>query len=178
VSIIETQAPVAPALVGVTLPAVTATVLPVTPATVPGTTYTYPAPPVAPATVQATLNSGSTYTFAVTATTLAGTTVAATTGLTNSPTVAPVVFGIATDTSTVAGSGSITLTWANAPANKNNVAGLLLTWQGGSKTFAPTTTGATVIGLTPSTLYSFSLQAVSNVAAFNSAVVGVTATAP
>ena len=69
-------------------------------------------------------------------------------------------------------SGSITLQWANNPANKNNVAGLLLTWTGatpGSFTFAPTTTGATLTGLTSSTAYGFTLQAVSNVTAFNSA---------
>jgi FtsP/CotA-like multicopper oxidase with cupredoxin domain len=129
------------------------------------------------------LNPGSTYAFAVSATTLsgptAGTSVAG--GLTNAPTSDPVAFAGSAGTS----AGYITLVWANNPANKNNVSGLLLTWTNGStsavasKTFAPTTTGATVIGLTPGVAYSFTLQAKSNVPAFDSTVVGpVPITAP
>jgi FtsP/CotA-like multicopper oxidase with cupredoxin domain len=129
------------------------------------------------------LNPGSTYAFAVSATTLsgptAGTSVAG--GLTNAPTSDPVAFAGSAGTS----AGYITLVWANNPANKNNVSGLLLTWTNGStsavasKTFAPTTTGATVIGLTPGVAYSFTLQAKSNVLAFDSTVVGpVPITAP
>jgi FtsP/CotA-like multicopper oxidase with cupredoxin domain len=118
---------------------------------------------IVPTFTTGVLNSGSTYAFAVSATTLSGTTVAATAGLTNSPTSVPLAFtGVAG-----AKAGEITLSWANNPANKNNVAGLLLTWTGGSKTFAPTTLGATVTGLTTGTSYSFSLQAISNVAAFS-----------
>jgi hypothetical protein len=79
--------------------------------------------------------------------------------------------------------GSITLQWANNALNKNNVAGLLLTVSPNGPTngvtFKPTTTGATVTGLTGGTQYTFTLKAVSNVAAFNSTVVGpVTVTAP
>jgi FtsP/CotA-like multicopper oxidase with cupredoxin domain len=133
------------------------------------------------------LKSGSTFTFSVTATTLSGTTAAATIGggLTNSATLTPVAFGAVAD---AVGSASITLSWANNALNKNNVAGLALTWTpttGGvagpavSKTFAATTTGATLINLTQGTSYSFSLMAVSNVAAFNSAPTAtVTVVAP
>ena len=141
----------------------TSTVLPIAPATVPLSTFT-----------TAVLNSGSTYSFAVTATTLSGTTVAATTGLTNSQTVAPVAFNGYPG----ATPGTVVLNWANSSANVNNVTGILLTWTDGttaaSKTFAPTTTGATV-GATGSLLrsaipYTFTLQAISNVPAFNSTV--------
>jgi hypothetical protein len=116
------------------------------------------------------LTAGSTYAFAVTATTLSGTTVAAKAGLTNSQTQPPVTFTGAAD---AVGSGAITLQWANNVLNINNVAGLELTWtpNGGPavvKTVAPTTTGATVTGLSIGTSYSFTLRAVSNVAAFNS----------
>jgi hypothetical protein len=141
----------------------------VAPATAPAATYTTPA----------ALKSGSTYAFAVTATTLAGTTVALASSLTNSPTLPPVAFGIATDTSIVVNSGAITLSWANNALNKNNVAGLVLTWTNGpvgGKVFAPTTTGATVTGLTSGTTYSFTLGATSNVAAFNSTLVPVAPT--
>jgi FtsP/CotA-like multicopper oxidase with cupredoxin domain len=128
------------------------------------------------------LTSGSTFVFSVTATTLAGTTTAATTTLGNSSTlVAPVSFGVASDTSTVVGSGSITLAWANSAANKGNVSGLKLTWTNGPAagvTFKPTTTGATVIGLTPGS-YTFNLSAVSNVTSVApAAAASVTATAP
>ncbi len=148
--------------------AVTTTVTPigiVAPATVPAAAFT-----------TAVLNTGSTYAFSVTATTLSGTTAAATiaNGLTNSPTLAPVAFS---GTADAVGSKSITLQWANNALNKNNVAGLLLTWTGGpagSATFKPTSTGATVTGLTAGTSYTFTLGAVSNVAAFNSATVTAT----
>jgi hypothetical protein len=47
----------------------------------------------------------------------------------------------------------------------NNVTGLTLSWtfagQTASRTFAPTTTGATVIGLTKGTSYTFKLVAES-----------------
>jgi FtsP/CotA-like multicopper oxidase with cupredoxin domain len=134
------------------------------------TTYTTPV-----------LNAGSTYTFAVAAQTLSGTTAgtAVAGGLTNSQTAPPVAFA---GVPGVAGSGSAILTWANNPLNKNNVVGLKLTWTAagaavGSKTFAATSTGATVIGLTAPTLYSFTLQAISNVAAFSTAL-GVAPTTP
>ncbi len=140
----------------------TVAVLPVAPSTTPAATYT-----------TGVLNATSTYTFSVTATTLSGTTAAATTGtLTNSQTLAPVAFAGAAD----ATAGNITLTWANNAGNKNNVAGLLLTWTTGatpvtvSHTFAPTTTGVTLTGLTSTATYAFTLQAVSNVATFNSPV--------
>jgi len=138
----------------------------VPPATAPVTTFTTPV-----------LNSGSTYSFAVTATTLAGTTVAATTGLNNSPTVAPVAFNGIPGTA----KGTIVLNWANSASNVNNVSGIKLSWSDGTTTtshiFAPTTTGATVgagIGvLTTGTAYTFTLQALSNVAAFNSPTIGM-----
>jgi FtsP/CotA-like multicopper oxidase with cupredoxin domain len=136
----------------------------VTPALPPATTYT-----------TAVLNSGSTYAFAVNAQTLSGATVAATAGLGNSPTAAPVAFAGAAGTAP----GSITLVWANNALNKNNVAGLLLTWTTGGKaastTFAPTSTGATVVGMTPGVAYAFTLQAVSNVASFSSTLVSLPA---
>jgi hypothetical protein len=129
----------------------------------------------------AVLNANSTYAFAVSAQTLNGTTAGSTAGLTNSPTVAPVSFNASTG---IAGVGAITLNWANSPANVNNVSGLLLSWTDGttaaSKTFAATTTGATVINLTSGVAYTFTLQALSNVAAFSSAAIALPAavTAP
>jgi hypothetical protein len=130
------------------------------------TTYTTPV-----------LNAGSTYTFAVTAQTLSGTTAGTTVagGLTNSQTADPVAFTGAAG----AAAGTISLTWANNPLNKNNVAGLNLTWTGGpaaGKTFPATSTGVTLIGLAAGS-YSFTLQAVSNVATFNSAVLAIPAIA-
>jgi hypothetical protein len=99
--------------------------------------------------------------------------------LTNSQTLPPVAFNGAQG----ATAGSITLQWANNALNKNNVAGMLLTVSPngptGGVTFKPTTTGATVTGLTSNTAYTFTLQAVSGNPAFNSTVVsGVTVTAP
>jgi FtsP/CotA-like multicopper oxidase with cupredoxin domain len=129
----------------------------------------------------AVLNANSTYAFAVSAQTLNGTTAGSTAGLTNSPTVAPVSFNASTG---IAGVGAITLNWANSPANVNNVSGLLLSWTDGttaaSKTFAATTTGATVINLTSGVAYTFTLQALSNVAAFSSSAIALPAavTAP
>jgi hypothetical protein len=133
---------------------------------VPGTLTSY---------TTAALTVGSTFTFSVSATTLSGTTAATTVagGLTNSQTAAPVAFNGA-----LSGPGSISLTWANNPANKNNVANLNLTWTGGpalGKLFPATSTGVTLIGLAPGS-YSFTLNAVSNVAAFNSAAVALPAT--
>jgi FtsP/CotA-like multicopper oxidase with cupredoxin domain len=144
---------------------VTAIVSIVPPATVPATTYT-----------TAALAAGSTFTFSVTATTLSGTTAATTVagGLTNSQTAGPVAFTGAAGSAP----GTISLTWANNPLNKNNVAGLNLTWTGGptlGKTFPATSTGVTLIGLTKGTSYSFSLHAVSNVTTFNSATVALPA---
>jgi hypothetical protein len=145
---------------GPVLPVTTTVIVPIAPATTPAATFT-----------TAALNTSSTYVFSVFATTLSGNTATASTNtLTNSPTLAPVVFSGKADLTP----GSITLQWANNPANKNNVAGLLLTWTDGVTTssfpFAATTTGATLTGLTPKTTYGFTLQAVSNVAVFNSPV--------
>jgi FtsP/CotA-like multicopper oxidase with cupredoxin domain len=146
--------------------------VPQTPVSVPvlPTPTTYTTPP---------LNAGSTYTFAVAAQTLSGTTAGTTVagGLTNSQTADPVAFtGVAGATA-----GTISLTWANNPLNKNNVAGLNLTWTGGptgGKLFPATSTGVTLIGLAAGT-YSFTLQAVSNVPSFSSATVSIPAiTAP
>jgi hypothetical protein len=112
--------------------------------------------------------------IAVAAQTLSGTTTATAVagGLTNSQTADPVAFSGAVG----AAAGTISLTWANNPLNKNNVAGLNLIWTDGpaaGKTFPATSTGVTLIGLTAGKSYSFTLQAVSKVTAFNSAVVGV-----
>jgi hypothetical protein len=78
--------------------------------------------------------------------------------------------------------GSITLQWANNALNKNNVAGLKLTVSPGGPTggvtFKPTTTGATVTGLTSNTAYTFTLQAVSNVTGGSSAAVTVFSPTP
>jgi hypothetical protein len=97
--------------------------------------------------------------------------------LTNSQTLPPVAFSGVAD---AAGSASITLSWANNALNSNNVAGLLLTCTPAagaavSKAFAANTTGATVNGLTAGASYSFTLQATSNVTAFNSTVVSLPA---
>jgi hypothetical protein len=110
--------------------------------------------------------------IAVAAQTLSGTTTATAVagGLTNSPTADPVAF-----TGVLSAPGTISLTWANNPANKNNVANLNLIWTGGptlGKLFPATSTGVTLIGLAPGS-YSFTLQAVSNKAAFSSAVVAL-----
>jgi hypothetical protein len=119
--------------------------------------------------------------IAVAAQTLSGTTAATAVagGLTNSPTLDPVAF---TGTAGAIGSKSISLTWANNPANKNNVANLNLTWTNGpvgGKTFPATSTGVTLIGLAAGS-YSFTLQALSNVTTFNSGTVALPAaiTAP
>jgi FtsP/CotA-like multicopper oxidase with cupredoxin domain len=122
------------------------------------------------------LTAGSTFVFSVSATTLSGTTVAASTGMNNGPMLAPVAFTGVVD----ATAGSVTLSWANNALNKGNVAGLQLSWTGGTHTFLPTTTGATVTGLTTGTAYTFSLQAVSNVSTVAAvpAVNTVTLTAP
>jgi hypothetical protein len=167
VSTIETPAPVL-GVAQAALPAVNVTV-PATP-----TTYT------TPLTGAGSLNAGSTYTFSVAATTLSGTTAGTTVagGLTNSQTADPVAF-----IGAAGAPGTISLTWANNPANKNNVANLNLTWTGGpagSKTFPANSTGVTLIGLTKGVSYSFTLQALSNVTTFNSGIVALPAaiTAP
>jgi FtsP/CotA-like multicopper oxidase with cupredoxin domain len=121
---------------------------------------------VAAAAVPASAN------IAVAAQTLSGTTTATAVagGLTNSPTADPVAF-----TGVLSAPGTISLTWANNPANKNNVANLNLIWTPGpaaGKLFPATSTGVTLIGLAPGS-YSFTLQAVSNVTTFSSAVVAL-----
>jgi hypothetical protein len=121
---------------------------------------------VAAAAVPASAN------IAVAAQTLSGTTTATAVagGLTNSPTADPVAF-----TGVLSAPGAISLTWANNPANKNNVANLNLIWTPGpaaGKLFPATSTGVTLIGLAPGS-YSFTLQAVSNVTTFSSAVVAL-----
>jgi hypothetical protein len=157
-------------------------VLPVTTTTIVGTPATTTTPAIAPATTFTTLaalNATSTYVFAVSATTLSGTTVATSTGVqSNAIALPPVAFaGAATlNSAAVAVPGSVTLVWANAAANKNNVAGLTLTWATGAHTFAPTSTGATVTGL-PTGSYTFTLQAVSTNAANNSTTVSTAAIA-
>jgi hypothetical protein len=61
--------------------------------------------------------------------------------------------------------GSITLTWANSPLNVNNVTGLTLTWSlkdSGvviTKTFAPGSTGVTIVGLIADKDYNITLTA-------------------
>jgi hypothetical protein len=62
--------------------------------------------------------------------------------------------------------GSFTLTWANDPRNLNNVTGITLTWKlSGSnvtsmQTFAATSTGATIVGLSADKDYTITLTAV------------------
>jgi hypothetical protein len=114
-------------------------------------------------------------TLAVAAQTLSGTTTATAVagGLINSPTEVPVAFAGAPGAA-----GTISLNWANNPLNKNNVAGLNLTWTGGpalGKPFPATSTGVTLIGLVTGTPYNFSLKAVSNKTSFNSAAVALPA---
>jgi hypothetical protein len=61
--------------------------------------------------------------------------------------------------------GSITLTWANNPLNVNNVTGLTLTWSlkgsnlVSTQTFAPSSTGVTLVGLSRDKDYNISLLA-------------------
>jgi FtsP/CotA-like multicopper oxidase with cupredoxin domain len=61
--------------------------------------------------------------------------------------------------------GSLTLTWANNPLNVNNVTGLTLTWNlrgtavVSTQTFAPSSTGVTLVGLSPDKDYNISLLA-------------------
>ena len=62
-----------------------------------------------------------------------------------------------------ASAGTVTLTWANNPLNVNNVSGLALSWTGASHTFAATSTGATITGLTTGNPYNFTLQAISSI---------------
>jgi FtsP/CotA-like multicopper oxidase with cupredoxin domain len=150
-----------------------------------GTPATTTTPALAPATTftTGTLTTTSSFVFSVSATTLSGTTVASSTGaLSNTTALPPVAFGASaalSSTGTVV-PGSVTLVWANAAANKNNVAGLVLTWSAGavSHTFAPTTTGATVTGLTTGASYTFTLQAVSTNTSLNSTTVTTTIAAP
>jgi hypothetical protein len=149
--------------------------------TLTGTVATATTIPLATTYTTAALTSGSTFTFTVAATTLSGTTAGTTVagGLTNSQTADPVAF---TGTAGAVGSKSISLTWANNPLNKNNVANLNLTWThgpAGGKTFPATSTGVTLIGLAAGS-YSFTLQALSNVTSFNSGIVALPAaiTAP
>jgi hypothetical protein len=75
--------------------------------------------------------------------------------------------------------GSVTLTWANNPMNLKNVTSLTLTWTlrggasttNGSKTFAVTDTGTTIVGLSRDKDYNFTLVANSDFG--NSAAVTV-----
>jgi hypothetical protein len=102
-------------------------------------------------------------TFAVSATALHGNTTAVTTQVTNGRPLAPVA-RTAGPGPAVLNSGnqrSMTLTWANSPANVNNVSGITLTWNGGSSTFAPTATGTTILGLKRAQDYTFNLTAIS-----------------
>ena len=55
--------------------------------------------------------------------------------------------------------GRVVLTWANDVRNVNNVTGITLTWNGVSQTLVPTSTGATLVGLTTGTSYVFSIVA-------------------
>jgi len=63
-------------------------------------------------------------------------------------------------------SKSFTLTWANSPLNVNNVTGLTLTWSlknsgvVATQTFAPTSTGATIMGLSSDKDYNITLMAI------------------
>jgi FtsP/CotA-like multicopper oxidase with cupredoxin domain len=113
--------------------------------------------------------------FTVTAQTLNGDTAAASGSLWNGNAYAPVALtstqGNKSSVNNSAPRGSVTLTWANNPKNLNNVTGLTLSWtlQGGggvatngSKTFAPTSTGTTVINLSRDKDYRFTLTANSN----------------
>ena len=101
-----------------------------------------------------------THTFTVAAVTLSGTTAGAATSVYAGKAYTPVAFAAAPG----AASGTVTLNWANDARNVNNVTGLALSMtQAGkgtvSMTFAPTTTGATVTGLTKGASYSFTLVA-------------------
>ena len=105
------------------------------------------------ATVAAT--AGALTTYVVTAQTLAGTTAGSTTKVLDKTAYAPVLF--AAKAGAVA--GTVVLTWANDVRNVNNVTGITLTWNGVSQTLVPTSTGATLVGLTTGTSYVFSIVA-------------------
>jgi hypothetical protein len=98
-------------------------------------------------------------TFSVTAQTLSGITAPTPTAAYTGVAYIPVGLSVAPG----ATPGTVTLNWANDPKNVNNVTGLTLGWNfAGSpvtRTFAPTTTGATVIGLRSGTSYTFTLFA-------------------
>jgi FtsP/CotA-like multicopper oxidase with cupredoxin domain len=106
------------------------------------------------------LGADVTTNFLVSATTRNGATSATSIGLYNGKAFAPV--GL-TDASspTINGlpNGSVSLTWANDKQNANNVTGLTLSWVGGTATFAPGSTGGTVVGLAKGQSYTFSLTA-------------------
>ncbi len=105
------------------------------------------------ATVAAT--AGALTTYVVTAQTLAGTTAGSTTKVLDKTAYAPVLF--AAKAGAVA--RTVVLTWANDVRNVNNVTGITLTWNGVSQTLVPTSTGATLVGLTTGTSYVFSIVA-------------------
>ena len=144
-----------------------------------GTATTAAIPPVTTFTTGA-LTASSTFVFSVSATTASGTTVASSTGaLSNAVAVPPIGF---TAAATPGVAGSVTLVWANAAVNKGNVANMALTWSiagtSYASNFAPTSTGATVTGLTTGTSYTFTLGAVSANVALNSTTVTTTILAP
>jgi hypothetical protein len=76
--------------------------------------------------------------------------------------------------------GSVALTWSNNNLNVNNLSGFTLSWVQNAATktltFAPNSTGATIIKLTSGGSYTFTLQANSSIG--NSASVSSTVTAP
>jgi hypothetical protein len=130
----------------------------------------------------ANMIAGGNNVFTVAAQLLSGTTAATSTSVSNGPAIAPVVFN-----ASAGAPGTITLNWANSPANVNNVSGFTLSWTqltdatgvavaGATITekLAPTATGATVVNLVSKATYAFLLVANSNLTNGNSAPVATT----
>jgi hypothetical protein len=137
--------------------------------TVPATLTRYRVP-------AASLTAGGNHTFAVKAMTLSGATAGTATNVYTGTAFAPVAFSVSPGTV----ARTLTLNWANDARNVNNVTGFTLNWTRGgnavSATFAPNSTGATVIGLTTGTSYTFTL--VANSRNGNPSTLPISATAP
>jgi hypothetical protein len=96
-------------------------------------------------------------------------------GLYSGAVASPIAF-----TATPGAKGTIVLTWANSLTNVNNVTGYKLSWAGLTTplTFAASSTGASVMGLTTGTSYTFSLVANSILAATTTAAATTLSSAP
>jgi FtsP/CotA-like multicopper oxidase with cupredoxin domain len=101
----------------------------------------------------------------VTVAAVVGTTTGAAASTYNGAAYTPVGFTSSNGATGALQAGSITLTWANSPLNVNNVTGLTLTWSlrgsgvVSTQTFAASSTGVTLVGLSTDKDYNISLVA-------------------